>query len=189
MIFDIELFDIEQDHLYGRDMDAREHVDEAIEAWARLVPELDVVTMRIALLLGRVTLLGRKHVEGAFEATGISSGEFDVLASLLHAPDHTSKPSALARLGMLSPAGMTHRLDLLEGASLIERRPDPDDRRSTLIVLTAKGEAKAREAAQAHVGAEADLLGALDQKERLQLTRLLESLLDAYAHVDVPVGD
>lgn len=161
----------------------REDIDEAVAHWARLVPELDVVTMRTALLLARLTALGHKHVETAFAEVGLSAGEFDVLASLMHAEGHTSKPSVLARNGMLSPAGMTHRLDLLERAGLVERRPDPDDRRSVLVVLTEAGKAKAVEAAHVHVAAEAELLAALEPHDRAELCRLLEALLDAYSAV------
>ena len=164
-------------------MDERHRIDEAIESWAHIVPDLDVVTMRTALLVARVTALGHKHVEGAFADVGLSAGEFDVLASLMHLPDHTSKPSALARSGMLSPAGMTHRLDLLEQAGLLQRRPDPDDRRSTLVVLTEAGEAKAIEAARAHVAAEVELFDVLSPKQRADLRHLLETMLDAYAAV------
>lgn len=157
-----------------------DHIDDAIASWATQVPDLDVVTMRSALLLGRAALLGRHHVEAAFTECGLSAGEFDVLASLLHAPDNTSKPSELARSGMLSPAGMTHRLDRLEGAGLVERRPDPADRRSTFVVLTRAGQAKALEAARAHVAAEAELLAVLDAGERRQLDHLLGRLIEAY---------
>jgi len=162
-------------------MDERERIDEAAESWARIVPDLDVVTMRTALLLARVTALGAKHIESAFADEGLSAGEFDVLASLMHVPAHTSKPSVLARTGMLSPAGMTHRLDLLEQAGLVERRPDPADRRSTLIVLTEAGEAKAIDAARTHVAAEAEILQVLSAGKQAELRQLLETMLDAYA--------
>lgn len=162
-------------------MEDRDRIDDAMAGWARVVPDLDVVTMRTALLFARVTALGHKHVEAAFAEVGLSAGEFDVLASLMHAPDHTGKPSALARSGMLSPAGMTHRLDLLERAGFVERRPDPADRRSTLVVLTAAGEAKAIEAARVHVAVEAELLGALSPSDQAHLRRLLETMLDTYA--------
>lgn len=161
-------------------MEERDRIDDATASWARIVPDLDVVTMRTALLFARVTALGHKHVEAAFAEVGLSAGEFDVLASLLHAPDRTSKPSVLARVGMLSSAGMTHRLDLLERAGLVERRPDPSDRRATLVVLTAAGEAKAIEAARVHVAAEAELLDALRPSDRADLRRLLETMLDTY---------
>lgn len=154
-----------------------------MESWAGIVPDLDVETMRTALLFSRAALLGRRHVEDAFVRVGLTAGEFDVLASLMHLPDHTSKPSTLARNGMLSPAGMTHRLDQLERSGFIERRPDADDRRSTLVVLTRAGEAKAVEAARVHVAAEADLFEALGHRGRRDLRRLLETLIDAYAAV------
>lgn len=170
-------------------MDERQRIDAAIESWAHIVPDLDVVTMRTALLVARVTALGHKHVEGAFADVGLSAGEFDVLASLMHLQDHTSKPSVLARSGMLSPAGMTHRLDLLERAGFVERRPDPDDRRSTLVVLTDAGEAKAIEAARAHVAAEVELFDVLTPSQRTDLRQLLETMLDAYAAVTAEPAD
>jgi len=164
-------------------MEEKGRIDAAVMSWARIVPDLDVVTMRTALLFARVTALGHKHVEAAFAEVGLSAGEFDVLASLMHAPDRTSKPSVLARSGMLSPAGMTHRLDLLERAGLIERRPDPNDRRSTLVVLTEAGEVKAIEAARAHVAAEAVFFDALDPSDRADLRRVLERLIGTSAPV------
>ncbi|MEM9463917.1 MAG: MarR family transcriptional regulator [Actinomycetota bacterium] len=157
-----------------------DNIEDAMASWATLIPDLDVVTMRTTLLFGRAGQLGRHHVEQAFAACGLSSGEFDVLASLIHAPDHTSKPSQLARRGILSPAGMTNRLDRLEEAGWIERRPDPSDRRSTLVVLTPTGRDKAMEAARAHVSAEAELFATLDTDERRQLDHLLVRLLEAY---------
>ena len=158
----------------------REHVEQAVTGWARVAPDLDVVTMRTALLFARVATLGMKHVESAFEEVGLSVGEFDVLASLILKPDHTSTPSDLARSGMMSPAGMTHRLDILEKAEFIERHPDPDDRRSTLVVLTKTGQAKAMEGARQHVAAESELFQQLNQRDLADLRRVLETMLDTH---------
>lgn len=154
-------------------MDELERIDDAVATWRQLAPDLDTSTMRTGLVVGRATILAKRHVEGAFAEHGLSSGEFDVLASLLQMPDHTSTPSELAKSGMLSPAGMTHRLDLLERAGLVERHPDPNDRRSTLIRLTPLGQDTAITSAHAHVAAEAEMFDALSSAER----RTLESLL------------
>jgi DNA-binding MarR family transcriptional regulator len=43
------------------------------------------------------------------------------------------------RATLLSSSGMTKRLDRMEDARLIERRPDPSDRRGTLVRLTHRG--------------------------------------------------
>src|SRR3712207_7498366 len=59
--------------------------------------------------------------------------------TLFRSEPWTVPPSALARTLMLSPAGMTNRIDRLAAAGLVERAADPDDRRSLLVVLTPKG--------------------------------------------------
>ncbi|HLY76317.1 MAG TPA: MarR family transcriptional regulator [Thermoplasmata archaeon] len=53
--------------------------------------------------------------------------------------DGVTSPTALGRLLAVSPAGMTQLLDRLEGRGLIGRAPSPDDRRATVLALTAKG--------------------------------------------------
>ena len=52
-------------------------------------------------------------------------------------------PSELARHTGLTSGATTAMLDRLEKASLIERRPNPDDRRGTLIVPAKSGAEKA----------------------------------------------
>lgn len=40
---------------------------------------------------------------------------------------------------MLSSAGVTSRIDRLEGRGLVRRLPDPDDRRGVIVELTDQG--------------------------------------------------
>ena len=54
-----------------------------------------------------------------------------------------STPSELARHTGLTSGATTAMLDQLEQAGLIERRPNPDDRRGTLIVPTKSSAKKA----------------------------------------------
>jgi DNA-binding MarR family transcriptional regulator len=72
---------------------------------------------------------------------------------------------------------MTKRLDRLTDAGLVERRPDPGDRRGTLVRLTGRGKAVVDEAAGAHVANEERLLSALTPAERRALDGLLRKLL------------
>jgi DNA-binding MarR family transcriptional regulator len=53
-----------------------------------------------------------------------------------------STPSELARYTGLSSGATTAMLDRLERSGLIERRPNPDDRRGTLIALVKSGAEK-----------------------------------------------
>lgn len=70
---------------------------------------------------------------------------------------------------------MTGMVDRLEVDGLIERRPDPDDRRVTLIALTGKG-AEVRERAVAAIQEPPPEFEALDGRELAQLAALLGKL-------------
>jgi DNA-binding MarR family transcriptional regulator len=86
-------------------------------------------------------------------------------------------PTALAKTLMLSPAGMTSRVDRLAERGLVERAADPADRRSSRVVLTAAGRARIDAAVTDHVANEARLVSPLDASEQRQLDRLLRKLL------------
>ena len=68
---------------------------------------------------------------------------------------------------------MTYLLDDLERARLIERRPDPADRRSRQIVLTAKGERRLARLGERIAEVEQGLLADLTEPEARQLRALL----------------
>jgi DNA-binding MarR family transcriptional regulator len=72
---------------------------------------------------------------------------------------------------------MTNRLDRLEAAGLVARRPDLEDRRSSLVVLTEAGLALADRAVTEHVANEAALLAGPTKAERRSLDQLLRKLL------------
>jgi DNA-binding MarR family transcriptional regulator len=117
--------------------------------------------------------------------------------SLLHAgkllsreilgPPYQRNPTELMRATLLSSAGVTKRLDRLAEAGLVERRPDPHDRRSTLVRLTGRGKQLVDRALPGHLANEERLLAALNPAERRRLDELLGKLLSA---LEVPkVGD
>ena len=81
------------------------------------------------------------------------------------------------RATLLSSSGMTKRLDRMEEAGLIERRPDPNDRRGTLVRLTRRGKNVIDRAVETHLDNEERLLGVLTAGERRTLDRVLKSLL------------
>jgi DNA-binding MarR family transcriptional regulator len=66
------------------------------------------------------------------ESVGLNATDMDCLRLLFQ--KSTSTPSELARHTGLTSGAATAMLDRLERAGLIERRPNPDDRRGTLIV-------------------------------------------------------
>jgi DNA-binding MarR family transcriptional regulator len=70
---------------------------------------------------------------------GLSVSEFDVLITLFNAPGRRLRMIDLANAVMLSAAGLTHLVNRLALAGLVERNVDPGDRRSFLIRLTDAG--------------------------------------------------
>jgi DNA-binding MarR family transcriptional regulator len=108
-------------------------------------------------------------------------GDFDVLATVRRSgPPFTMAPSQLTHWLMLSPSGITSRLDRLEKAGLVERKPSEEDRRSLLIVLTPKGKKVVDEAVEAHVANQTRLLAPLTAVERKTLDQILRRLLGSF---------
>jgi len=158
-----------------------DHVDRLIEQWERERPDLELAPMATIGRLGRLHTLATSAIAEVFAAHGLQIGEFDVLAALRRSGHpFTMKPSDLARVLMLSPAGMTNRVDRLEAAGWIERHNDPDDRRSSLVRLTDAGRALVDRAVTDHVANEARLLEPLSNKQRAALDDALRVLLSQF---------
>lgn len=159
----------------------RDPVDAILAQWQRERPDLDVSPMGI---IGRMTRLS-KHLERAIQETfsdfGLHAGEFDVLATLRRSGQpYQLSPTDLFNTLMVSSGTMTHRIDRLEQADLVQRIPDPSDRRGTLIQLTNKGFNVIEEAVEAHVANEHRLLAVLEEAERKVLAQLLRKLLISF---------
>jgi DNA-binding MarR family transcriptional regulator len=73
-----------------------------------------------------------RHAVG--EMLGINVTDMECLALVFF--KGLATPSELSRYAGLTSGATTMMLDRLERAHLIERRPNPQDRRGTLIVLT-----------------------------------------------------
>lgn len=155
-------------------------IDRISNQVAALGVEADVsglaVTGRI-LRLARSIEAARNHLLGEF---ALSVADFDVMATLRRRsePDGLNAKHLQASV-MITSGGMTKRLDRLESGGLIERNPDPDDRRGVLITLTAEGHRLIDEALPVLLEAEAEMIrdsiGSVRDRERLAgfLRRLL----------------
>lgn len=156
-----------------------DRADLAIEQWARERPDLPSLPMAI---FGRLSEAServlREHMNPLFATVGLQPGEFDVLATLRRGGEpFMLSPTKLYEATMISSGGMTNRLDRLERAGLVERQPDPVDRRGKLIALTERGLKLIDETIGRHVENEQRLLAALTQSEQEQLSALLAKLL------------
>jgi DNA-binding MarR family transcriptional regulator len=156
-----------------------DRADVAIQQWARERPDLPSLPMavlgRLADAAERVT---RDHMDPLFAQSGLQRGEYDVLATLRRSgKPYQLSPTQLYEALMISSGGMTARLDRLERAGLVERHPDPNDRRGKLIALTQAGRRLVDETISRHVANEERVLSALTSAEQKQLNALLKKLI------------
>jgi DNA-binding MarR family transcriptional regulator len=87
--------------------------------------------------------------------------------------------SALAEHLRIVPRSATEVIDDLEKRGLAVRKPDPSDRRATLVALTPEGVSTMQAINEARA-AEADrLFAGLNPADRADLTRILRQLRDA----------
>lgn len=148
-------------------------------AWRRERPDLDMEPLEV---LSRVSRLAR-HLElarrEAFGQLGLPRWQFDVLAALRRAgPPYEQTPGELMAETLVASGTMTHRIDQMEAAGLVERRAHPTDRRVIRVGLTGRGSEAVGEALDNLLARERTLLERLTPPQRAHLAALLRCLLE-----------
>lgn len=153
-------------------------VDDIMDQWRRERPDLDPSPMGLIGRLVRCEMLLRRKLDHTFEQFGMSSWEFDVLATLRRAGHpYSLAPTALYSSLMVTSGTMTHRLQRLEKVGLVERVKHSEDLRSTLVQLTEAGLQLINKAVEAHIANEKAILDLLPADSRKQLDKHLVTLL------------
>ena len=121
----------------------------------------------------------RHQSREALAPYGISLSQLRALEVLLrHGP---VRPGELAEHLRIAPRSATEVVDALESRGLVRRRPDPSDRRATLVELSEHG-ASVMTAIRAARGTEAErTFGRLSPADREHLARILRQILEASA--------
>jgi DNA-binding MarR family transcriptional regulator len=157
----------------------RDHVDEFLESIRHELPK--DIDLTVEGIVDRITGLSRRvnrMMEETLAELELTWGEWKVLGFLLHqGSPHRSTPGQLAERFELSSGAMTNRLDQLESAGLIQRLPDPSDRRGVQVELTPAGRKAYKQATARAAAREALVVSALAEDEREQLNALLRKLM------------
>ncbi len=135
--------------------------------------EVEALVTRI----GRLQRFLKSTVQTAVAEVGIQDFEYETLHSLMiwDTPGTASAPDLAEDLGV-SGAGMTGRLDGLEKAGWVQRTHSPDDRRRVVVEITREGADIWRRAMALRGAQEEELASVLNDRERVQLNRLLKKL-------------
>ena len=155
-----------------------DEVDALVEAWRRERADLDLAPVEVFSRISRLARLLDLARRDAFTAESVEPWEFDVLAALRRAGSpYQLSPGQLLRETMVTSGTMTNRIDRLSERGLVERSPDPGDRRGVLVGLTAAGKRAVDGAFETLLASERELLGELSAAERRELAGLLKRLM------------
>lgn len=156
----------------------RDSVDALIASWREQRPDLDFSPVGVIARLGRLRGHVDSELERVFDAYGLGSANFAVLVTLARIGNAggVSQRRLMDELGLTSGT-ISVRMDRLVDEGLVERRPDPDSKRNTLITMTDRGREIFERVVPAHLANERRLLAALTDSEQELLAALLRKLL------------
>jgi len=96
--------------------------------------------IRLTVLLVIVARRWRSLLDERLREIGQSAARMEALAAIINSPWPSAQVDIARRLRIEGPT-MTRMLDALEADGLVERLPDPGDRRTKQLRLTPQGEA------------------------------------------------
>jgi DNA-binding MarR family transcriptional regulator len=125
----------------------------------------------VSFLLARANAVSLAAGNAALAAHGLKARSYSVLA--LAADDTRPSQRELAEFLRLDPSQVVALVDDLQRRGLVERQPDPTDRRANVVVATDAGRELFAQAQADARGAEQRVHGNLTPEQRAQLAELL----------------
>ncbi len=172
-------------------MKHEDEVDRILAEWHAARPDLDLAPLAVFSRLSRIA----KHLDRvrahAFERSGLTSWEFDVLAVLRRGGEpYQQSPKVLVQQTMVSSGTMTNRIDRMTQRGLVRRLTDPNDGRGVLVEMMPLGQTLVDAAMTRLSDAEERLLGTMPRSERDRLANLLRRLalsVDRFEPITGPI--
>ncbi|MDI3419829.1 MarR family winged helix-turn-helix transcriptional regulator [Streptomyces luteolus] len=143
---------------------------------ASRTPRTDPLTLEVVELIGSVVNRYHDEYERAASKHALTGAQARVLGLL------SLEPMPMRRIAQklkCEPSNITGIVDRLESRGLVERRPDPADRRVKLAAPTEDGKRTARELRDGLDDFAREPLGTLSREQRVSLRDLLKLMLDS----------
>ena len=155
-----------------------DHVDRLLREWSSVRPDLDVAPIAVVYRLTRLAAEWNNDIDRVFAKARITNTDFAVLANLRRAgaPYQLSQRQIMSALRLTSGT-VSIRIDKLVDRGLVQRQPDPNDARASLVMLTDTGSDLFEAVVPEHLANEARLVAALSPDDQALLGRLLKTLL------------
>jgi DNA-binding MarR family transcriptional regulator len=132
------------------------------------------LTDDLSFLLARANAIALAAGNAALSGHGLKARSYSVLS--LAAGDARPSQRELAEFLRLDPSQVVSLVDDLQTRGLVERRPDPADRRANVVVATDAGRSLATAARESARAAEERVHAQLSSDDRQTLTGLLRAL-------------
>lgn len=142
----------------------------AADLWSTRIG--DATAMAAVTNVMRVQQILLRKTDAALSGHGLTFARYEALILLSFARTKRLAMSVMGRRLQLHPTSVTSIVDRLETDGLVRREPHPDDRRATLVELTADGDRVLAAATTAVIGVDFGLTG-LTPAQTTTLTDLL----------------
>ncbi|MEZ0237407.1 MAG: MarR family winged helix-turn-helix transcriptional regulator [Methylophilaceae bacterium] len=149
---------------------------DTLQRFADRYAEMDVSAVQTFLMLLRVASDVIENLDACLARHDLLQGRWWVLILLMREQNLTASPSVLADKAGVTRATMTGLLDSLERAELIERIPNPDDRRMLNVRLTEKGQQRLDEVMPDYYSRVARVMEELSEDHRQLLMEMLSNV-------------
>ncbi|MFT6986720.1 MAG: DNA-binding MarR family transcriptional regulator [Psychromonas sp.] len=152
-----------------------------LESYQLNWPECLESTSPALLRLFRVSDIFQRNILQHVEQFGLQMADFGVLCTLRRSPSpYSLSPTSLYQSMLFSSGGLSKVLGRLSQANLIERLDNPEDKRSKLVQLSARGKQLVETMLPPLQQKEQRILSVLSNEEQQQLNMLLLRILEEH---------
>ncbi|ROZ52972.1 MarR family transcriptional regulator [Rhodococcus sp. WS1] len=153
-------------------------IDRVEQAWVRERPGIDVSSVGIVSRIWRIARYLERARSQRLAELGTDHATLEVLAVLRRSgKPYRMTAGQLTEAALITPGGISNRLDRLERGGMLKRSFHPKDRRRVDVQLTRKGVQLVDEVVSDLMDHESRLLALIGATDHAELRRLLKVLL------------
>jgi DNA-binding MarR family transcriptional regulator len=117
-----------------------------------------------------------EEITSDFDCSDITQSEYDVLLTVVRAPDMTSRLRDITANSLISQPSVSRLVERMVARGLVTKAADPDDGRGSIVTATDAGARAFRAVATTHGATIADRMSTLADDELATLLRLTQKL-------------
>jgi DNA-binding MarR family transcriptional regulator len=153
-------------------------MDAVLDGWRRELPELDRPEFDLVKRAARLGQLLEEALGECLAPWNLAKADYNVLSVLRTAgARYELRPTDLRNRLLLTSGGVTNIVNRLERLNLVQRVPDPADRRSAWVRLTADGAGVAEDIMRAWAAVQQRMFTALSPELARQGSDTLRAVL------------